>query len=721
MSLCLNFNCVSPRNQDDDLRCHHCASPLVLHDRYRATRILGQGGFGTTFLAQDEGLPGNPLCVIKQMRPPSTSPAVKAKSRELFEREAKTLGKLGNNPQITRLLDFFESGDGFYLVQEYVDGQTLQAELHQQGPFPEAATREVLTDVLRILAYLHEQKVIHRDIKPANIIRRAFDQRLVLIDFGIVKDQVGQTAMLEAVGEGANTQFAIGTLGFAPPEQLAKRPVYASDIYSLGATCLFLLSGIPPTDYAYDPITGELEWPDSLQVSAGFKDILKKMVAESVRDRFTTVAAVQTALAKLDQPIGNIAAPAKVTAASQEGGVAVAVAPAIDRAPLKLHPKEGITPSNSKEFQEALAKPARSQRGTANAEAQELERLREAMIHFQYQAKATADQQSQRSLPWWNRPLIGKRSLTQRITRLFIKLPISERSEGLHDLAFEKLTALAAKAETVDSEKFGSQEFLAYVRLEYAMGKGTVGFEHLTKSAELLRVGIKSKNAFLKIEQTEVGFRGTKQNQFYDQVQSLLSQKLDKASFLAQTNAKMEALLPQLKSTEGKNAMQSYLQQLELIGQHELGLQLLSLFKQYQLSNYSVLQTISEIVASLSRQEVYDLKSLAALVAADQATFEKLGQIIGLPQEKRTPETYSILLQYLALSEKYQVAYAKFQQLTVILEQWIQYKETVIAIRQEYSPKEYKQPKKFRLTLPGVEIYDKYHEYFENKSKLAQI
>lgn len=288
MSYCVNPACPEPKNADDAIQCQACGSNLLLRDRYRVLKALGQGGFGATFVAVDDRLPGKPVCVIKQLRPASTSPRVLDMARQLFEREAKTLGKIGNHPQVPRLLDYFESDRQFYLVQEYVSGPTLKQETKRNGPFTEFAVKQFLREILPLVKYLHDNEVIHRDIKPANIIRRDVDNQLVLIDFGAVKDQVSQTALLNAnsTGETAFTSFAIGTPGFAPQEQMALRPVYASDIYAVGATCLYLLTGKSPKHFDYDPMTTELIWRPHVYVSDSFAAVLEKMLAPAVRDRY---------------------------------------------------------------------------------------------------------------------------------------------------------------------------------------------------------------------------------------------------------------------------------------------------------------------------------------------------------------------------------------------------------------------------------------------------
>ncbi|MDX2099511.1 MAG: serine/threonine-protein kinase [Leptolyngbyaceae cyanobacterium bins.59] len=295
MSYCLNPACPNPENLANVEFCQACGSKLLLRDRYRIDQALGQGGFGATFLAVDESLPGNPSCVIKQLRPTSTASHVMQMARELFKREAKTLGKVGNHPQVPRLLDYFEANQEFYLVQEYISGLTLQQEVKSSGPFSEAGVKQFLSEILPVLQYIHSQQVIHRDIKPANIIRRTQDAKLVLIDFGAVKDQVSQNAT-SASEQTALTAYAVGTPGYAPPEQMAMRPVYASDIYALGVTCLYLLTAKAPKDMDYDPTTGELLWQKHVHASDHFIEVLKKCLEVSVRHRYQSSAELLRAL-----------------------------------------------------------------------------------------------------------------------------------------------------------------------------------------------------------------------------------------------------------------------------------------------------------------------------------------------------------------------------------------------------------------------------------------
>ena len=295
MSYCVNPSCTQPKNPNNVAVCQSCGSQLRLNNRYQPLGILGKGGFGATFGAADLSLPGNPICVVKQLRPATDDPQVYKMAKQLFEREAQTLGKVGNHPQVPRLLDYFEQNQEFYLVQEYVKGYNLHQAIKKKGPFTEAGVKQFLSELLPILQYIHSQKVIHRDIKPANLIRSQKDRKLVLIDFGAVKNQVN--SMVANNTQTAFTAFAVGTAGFAPPEQMAMRPVYASDIYAVGVTCVYLLTAKSPKDIGCDPETGEIAWEPYVDISESLARILKKTLEISIKHRYKSAQEVLDALA----------------------------------------------------------------------------------------------------------------------------------------------------------------------------------------------------------------------------------------------------------------------------------------------------------------------------------------------------------------------------------------------------------------------------------------
>jgi serine/threonine protein kinase, bacterial len=302
MTYCVNPDCPVPENLDSAEACASCGSSLLLNQRYQPIRVLGQGGFGATFIARNMSLPGTPVCAVKQLRIASVNPQAIDRARQLFEREATTLGKIGNHPQVPSLLDYFEDDCQFYLVQEYVKGWTLKQEVKRSGPFDEAKIRAFLLETLTLLKYFQHQEVIHRDIKPANIIRRSIDGHLVFIDFGAVKDEVSQTMLLSDENN-PNTAFAIGTPGFAPPEQLGMHPTYASDIYALGATCLYLMTGQSPKRFGRDPRTGAINWHGQIPLSAGLTAILDKMLQPQTASRYAAAALVINDLQRLNAQV----------------------------------------------------------------------------------------------------------------------------------------------------------------------------------------------------------------------------------------------------------------------------------------------------------------------------------------------------------------------------------------------------------------------------------
>jgi serine/threonine-protein kinase len=289
---CVNPACSQPENGTRSKTCQACGYSLILDQRYVALKKIGKGGFGSTFLGIDLSNRGT-FCVIKQLHPANNDPDLVRNALELFERETKTLAKL-NHPQIPKLFNYFEYQQQFYLIQEFILGQDLEKEVKKRGVFPEITAKRFLGEMLPVLQYIHSQKVIHRDLKPANIIRKKENKQLVLIDFGAVKDQVN-TQLGKSNPLTALTKISVGTMGFAPPEQLSMRPVYASDIYALAATCLYLLTGKSPQDLC-DRITGELLWQKEAKVSSSFAHVLDKMLELDVRKRYQSAEEVIKAL-----------------------------------------------------------------------------------------------------------------------------------------------------------------------------------------------------------------------------------------------------------------------------------------------------------------------------------------------------------------------------------------------------------------------------------------
>lgn len=299
MSYCLNPSCLQPQNPPQSLICSSCGADLLLKQRYRSLRLLDIGGMSRAFLACDEDTPSRQICVVKQFFPSPQvleNPKSYGKSLELFKREALQLDRLGKlSPQIPKLLAYLEQDQKFYLVQEYIDGQNLLRDLDTYGVYGESHIRQLLQEILPVLQFVHDQKVVHRDIKPENIMHRQNGQ-IVLIDFGMSKQLTDQVTSRGTTG---------GTMGYAPPEQIRAGVAYpATDLFALGATCIHLLTNVTP-DNLYDFEQNRWIWQDLLvksqrYVSNNLAEILNKMLQSEVQDRYQSAREV---LADLANPI----------------------------------------------------------------------------------------------------------------------------------------------------------------------------------------------------------------------------------------------------------------------------------------------------------------------------------------------------------------------------------------------------------------------------------
>lgn len=288
-----------------------------LGGRYNVISQLGAGGFGRTFLAEDLHLPGYPRCVIKQLKPQTHDPETLAMARRLFDTEAQVLYQLGNHDQIPRLLAHFEENQEFYLAQELIEGEPLTKELTSGQPWTESQVIDLLQDILQVLTFVHEQQVIHRDLKPPNLLRRHGDSRIVLIDFGAVK-QVSSQVVNPETGE-TDLTISIGTKGYMPNEQLAGTPRFSSDVYAVGMVGIQALIGLHPKRLSEDIKTGEIMWREHApHVSLELADILDQMVRYDFRDRYETAVDALKALQSLPSWCqASVALPQKLSEARE--------------------------------------------------------------------------------------------------------------------------------------------------------------------------------------------------------------------------------------------------------------------------------------------------------------------------------------------------------------------------------------------------------------------
>jgi serine/threonine protein kinase len=285
----------------------------IIGGRYQIIKHLGGGGFGQTFLAEDTHLPDNLRCVVKLLMPltvegsqlvplPKDSPHFQVAQR-LFNTEAKVLYKLGEHDQIPKLLAHFEDDREFYLVQEYVEGEVLATEIIAGQRWNEAQAIDFLLDILTPLAFVHQHKIIHRDLKPANLIRRKRDGKIVLIDFGAVKEFISETLHLSQNSPNqslSSRTISIGTPGYSPGEQAIGKPQLCSDVYAVGIIAIQALTGMTPDQFSEDPNTKEIIWRDRAQVSSKLAEVIDKMIRYDFRQRYQSAEEAFKAIKNLD-------------------------------------------------------------------------------------------------------------------------------------------------------------------------------------------------------------------------------------------------------------------------------------------------------------------------------------------------------------------------------------------------------------------------------------
>ncbi|MGB3496076.1 MAG: serine/threonine-protein kinase, partial [Elainellaceae cyanobacterium] len=313
MSYCINPDCPNPAEQKtpDPSRakfCSNCGASLQLSGRYRTLTLLGKGDLGRTFLAVDEHKPSKPPCVLKQLVGlPSQGLEPGTDESTLFRREALRLEKLGQHPQIPALMAFFEQGRHRYLVQEFIDGVSLDQQLQEQGTFTEIQIRSTLNDILPVLQFVHIHQIIHRDIKPRNLIRilgadsTEANQKsgtLFLVDFGTAK--FATTTNLLQTGTKINSQR------YGPPELAAGRATFSSDLYQLGVTCIQLLTHKPLSEL-FDQRRCVWDWENHLDqpVSEDLIHVLNQMVEQELRKRYKAANEVLDDLNRSASAIGD--------------------------------------------------------------------------------------------------------------------------------------------------------------------------------------------------------------------------------------------------------------------------------------------------------------------------------------------------------------------------------------------------------------------------------
>lgn len=315
---------------------------------------------------------------------------------------------------------------------------------------------------------------------------------------------------------------------------------------------------------------------------------------------------------------------------------------------------------------------------------------------------------------WWNKPLWGDKSMLEKIETIIHKPHDNIPQEVIdhHQRVFAELKLLTPIAKALDNQKFSDLEFLAFVKISNLFSLEIGEYKGLRNYVALFRVAVEAKDSFLKIEQIELSYRSSKQQQFYRFVFELLEKHLSSKEFITLLEEKLSEILLDIQTDEGKNAVNVYGETFKTVAkQDELGLKLIFLFKKYQLDDFSLLRVMSDMVQYLLGRDLGDFQDIVTLVKANEQRFEQLGKIIELPVDKTRYEDYARMLQYIVLKQKHQVSYLQFQRLLEIMTQWTHFYVIVRDIRNDYPESEFSIPPELKQNIPGLDIFLKYKNF----------
>ncbi|MEA5511050.1 hypothetical protein VB715_14850 [Crocosphaera sp. UHCC 0190] len=313
--------------------------------------------------------------------------------------------------------------------------------------------------------------------------------------------------------------------------------------------------------------------------------------------------------------------------------------------------------------------------------------------------------------------LLGENGLSEQIMEFLglAKLKVSQTAIFLHNRALVDAKILAKSLKAIEQDKFSKQEFLLFAKIKFCVQYNRQEYEGLNQSIECLKSALKAQKSYVIMDQIELMCQGIKQKEFYDHVYQELKKYEDPEVFQSNIKQKLTAIIPQIKTDEGKHNLQVYAQELDSLCKNDFSLRLFSLFTQKQLKEFSILQSTSEIISNLKEQDLMNLKVLTCLVMVHYDMFEESGKMINITGKKSSPDTYARIIQYLALENRHQQAYIQFEKLIEVLRQWHPFYQAVSKIREEYPPENYRQPKDFNQEIPGLDLYLKYKNYLTDR------
>ncbi|MCC0178994.1 hypothetical protein I4641_18665 [Waterburya agarophytonicola K14] len=293
----------------------------------------------------------------------------------------------------------------------------------------------------------------------------------------------------------------------------------------------------------------------------------------------------------------------------------------------------------------------------------------------------------------------------------FGKPKVPDGSITLHNKALAEITTIGTKAEKINDAKFGNEEFKLLIQIKIDIAKKTEGYEKLGYGVDLLQAAIIAQKSFLKLESTELRYRSRKQQQFYQYVADNLEENVDKEAFAKKVKKKQVEILPLITTEEGRDALESYIKEINNISKYDLGLKLLSLFKKYDLQDFSILKKISDVVERLQGEDLLSPKDLISLVLENYDAFEQLAPILDIPKSEVSPTTYARILQVIGLENRHGKSYIQFKQLVTLLKSWEKPFKTINMVRNEYTSHKYQVPEEFKQEISGLEVYNQYAKY----------
>ncbi|MGB5594323.1 MAG: hypothetical protein WBM62_09895 [Crocosphaera sp.] len=313
--------------------------------------------------------------------------------------------------------------------------------------------------------------------------------------------------------------------------------------------------------------------------------------------------------------------------------------------------------------------------------------------------------------------ILGENGVSEQILeKLGLAKPkVSDTAIFLHNRAMQDAKLLAKSAKVVDEDKFGKTEFLMFAKLKFCVQYERKEYEGYKHSIQLFKSALKAQKSYVTIDQIESMCQGTKQKEFYNYVYQELENIENIEKFNENISRKLTDILPQVKTDEGKYNLQVYAEELGRLSEDRFSLQLFSLFSKQQLQDFLILKSVAEIISTLKEQDVINLKALTCLVMVHYDDFESLGKIINITGKQSSPDTYARIIQYIALEQRHEQAYDKFEKLLNVLRQWYPFYQSITKIREEYPQKDYRKPKDFTEEIPGIELYHKYKNYLTDQ------